>query len=314
MLAMFARSFSRITPDARPPAGDGIDTRGEPARINARGLYGPDSEAWQLNREAALLLGAGPRALLMQLAHPLVAEGVAQHSNFRADPWRRLRATLRSYLTIVYGTTAEARAEIRRVNRLHQAIAGTVRDPDQARAFGPSYAARDPELSLWVHATLIDATLVAQERWIEPLPKARRAAFYAETRPIGRAFGVPEAILPPDIDAFDAYLEAMIGPGGPVRVGPLARDLATTIVRPPLGPLHPSLAVIPAGLYGWTMWPAIGLLPPAIRAGYGFPWGRRERMVAAWLTSGFRAWRPLLPVSFRTMPWALAADARVSGQ
>ena len=96
------------------------------------GLYGPTSEAWRLNREAMLLLGAGPRALLLQLAHPLVAAGVADHSDFRADPWRRLRATLRSYLAIVYGTTKEARAEIRRLNELHRAIEGD------------GYRARDP--------------------------------------------------------------------------------------------------------------------------------------------------------------------------
>ena len=104
--------------------------------MNALGLYGPHSETWRLNREATVLLGAGPRALLMQIAHPLVAEGVAQHSNFRADPWRRLRATLRSYLTIVYGTTAEARAEIGRLNRFHRKVTGPVRDPDAARSFG----------------------------------------------------------------------------------------------------------------------------------------------------------------------------------
>ena len=56
------------------------------------GLYGPDSEAWRLNREAMLLLGAGPRALLLQLAHPLVAEASSEHSDFRADPWRGSRA------------------------------------------------------------------------------------------------------------------------------------------------------------------------------------------------------------------------------
>ena len=57
-----------------------------------------------------LLLGAGPRALLLQLAHPLVAAGVAEHSDFRADPWRRLDGTLRSYLRIVYGSTPASRA------------------------------------------------------------------------------------------------------------------------------------------------------------------------------------------------------------
>jgi uncharacterized protein (DUF2236 family) len=276
------------------------DTRGEAERINDRGLYGPGSQAWLLNREATLLLGAGPRALLMQIAHPLVAEGVAEHSNFREDPWRRLRATLRSYLTIVYGTASEARAEIARLNRFHRTINGA------------GYRARDPELSMWVHATLIDATLVAHDRWIGRLTHAQRAGFYEETLPIARAFGVPGALLPADIDAFDAYLERMIAPDGPVQVGPLARDLAGAILRPPLSPLHPALAGIPADLYGWLFWPAIDLLPGRIQDDYRLAWGARERAVSAWLTAGFRAWRPLLPVGFRTMPWALRADARVA--
>src|SRR5689334_24842894 len=146
------------------------------AEDDARGLYGPGSEAWALNREAMLLLGAGPRALLLQLAHPQVAAGVADHSDFRSDPWARLRGTLRSYLRIVYGTGTAARAEIRRLNGLHRTITG------------PTYRARDPELSLWVHATLVDSTIVVADRWLEPLGRARRECYYAETMPIGRAF------------------------------------------------------------------------------------------------------------------------------
>lgn len=280
----------------------------------ALGLYGPDSEAWRLNREAMLLLGAGPRALLMQLAHPLVAEGVDQHSTFRTDPWGRLRATLRSYLTIVYGTNQQARAEIRRLNQLHRSVVGPVRDQVAARLLGDSYAARDPGLSLWVHATLVDSTLVAQERWIGPIGAARRAAFYEETRPIGRAFGVPDSLLPANVDAFDAYLARMIGRDGPIRVGALARELARTILRPPLGPLHPALAGIPPTFYAWTLWPAIDLLPVSIRVGYGLPWGLRQRAVSAWLTRAWRAWRPILPGALRTMPLALAADARIVGR
>ena len=88
------------------------------------GVYGPGSEAWRINREAMLLLGAGPRSLLMQIAHPLIAEGVDQHSDFREDPWRRLQGTIRSYLRVVYGTTAEARGEISRLNSLHRSING----------------------------------------------------------------------------------------------------------------------------------------------------------------------------------------------
>src|SRR6476619_560602 len=191
------------------------------------GLYGPDSEAWRLNREAMLMLGAGPRALLLQIAHPAVAAGVNDHSDFRADPWRRLAGTLRSYLTIVYGSTGAARAEIRRLNTLHREITG------------PGYAARDPVLSLWVHATLVDSTIAVADAWLEPLPEARRAAFYAETRPVGRAFGVPEAMLPTDLEAFERYLADMLGPDGAVRVSAVARELAEVVLRPPLAPLTP---------------------------------------------------------------------------
>jgi uncharacterized protein (DUF2236 family) len=286
------------------------------------GFYGPGSEAWQLNREAMLLLGAGPRALLLQLAHPLVAEGVDRHSDFRADPWSRLAATLRSYLRIVYGTGPQARAEIERLNGLHREIHGVVRDPAARERHGSRYHARDPELSLWVHATLVDSTLAAYEAWIEPLTTERRARFYEETLPVGRAFGIPADRLPPDIDAFDAYVEAMLAPGGGIEVGPLARELATTVLHPPLGPaaaalgrpgstLGPWLDAIPQAAYGWLMWPSIGLLPPPIREGYELPWGIRERVVSGWLVATWRAWRPLLPTTFRQMPQALAADRRI---
>jgi uncharacterized protein (DUF2236 family) len=274
------------------------------------GLYGPESEAWRLNREAMLLLGAGPRALLLQIAHPAVAAGVDQHSDFRADPWRRLSATLRSYLTIVYGTTGAARAEIRRLNALHRGISG------------PGYSARDPELSLWVHATLVDSTIVANDAWIERMSRDRRATFYEETRPIGRAFGVPEALLPRDLAAFEAYVAAMLAPAGPIKVSMVARELGHAVLRPPLAPLTPLLPVkaagpllanLPVDTYAWTLWPAISLLPAHIRAAYGLPWDMPHRLVAAWLTASWRVWRPLLPATFRQMPQSLAADRRMAG-
>jgi len=264
------------------------------------GLYGPASEAWRLNRESMLLLGAGPRALLLQIAHPAVAEGVADHSDFRTDPWRRLAGTLRSYLTIVYGSTHAARAEIRRLNAMHRTING------------PGYSARDPELSLWVHATLIDSTIAVADAWLEPISAERRAAYYAETRPIGRAFGVPDALLPPDVEAFDRYVASMLAPSGPVRVSATARELAAVVLGPPLAPLSPWLGSVPVGAYAWTMWPSVGLLPASVREEYGLAWGPRERFVSAWLVAGWRAWRPCLPASFRQMPRAIAADRRIS--
>jgi uncharacterized protein (DUF2236 family) len=262
------------------------------------GIFGPESEAWRLNREAMLLLGAGPRSLLLQLAHPLVAAGVAEHSDFQADPWRRLDGTLRSYLRIIYGSTSAARGEIRRLNALHRSITGV------------GYDARDPDLALWVHATLVDSTIVVNDAWAGPVARDRAASFYEETKPIARAFGVSEAALPGDLDEFDAYLAAQMGPGGPVRVGLTARLLAQAILHPPLPGGLAEVGLHPR-LYDWTLWPSIGLLPRTIRDAYGFDWGWRQRAVAAWLVAAWRAWTPVLPPAFRQMPQALAADRRL---
>jgi uncharacterized protein (DUF2236 family) len=279
--------------------------------LESVGLYGPGSEAWRINREAMLLLGAGPRSLLMQVAHPLIAEGVDQHSDFREDPWRRLQGTIRSYLRVVYGTKTQAQAEISRLNSLHRSIRGTVRDPVAlATSRSGRYSARDPELSLWVHATLVDSTIVAYDAWIEPLTRGQRAAYYSETRPIGRAFGISDALLPADFEAFEAYMDQMLAPDGPVHVTPTARELARYVLRPSLGPIFRPLGILPAPLYDWTTWPGIGLLPDHMRAEFGLPWTPVHRAVATWLLAGWQFWRPLLPVGFRTFGQAMKAEAR----
>jgi len=269
-----------------------------------------------------LLLGAGPRALLLQIAHPLVAAGVAEHSDFRTDPWARLSGTLRSYLRIVYGTADAARDEIRRLNELHRGIRGSVLDPEARARYGRRYSALDPELSLWVHATLVDSTIAAYDAWLEPLSRDEQARYYDETLPVGRAFGIPGSRLPADLDAFETYLDDMLAPGGPIEVGDLARELAEGILHPPLGPavaaagwpfdrIASMVDAVPARAYGWLFWPSIGLLPNHVREGYGFTWGLRQRLVTTWLVATWQAWRPMLPPSFRQMPQALRADRRV---
>lgn len=281
-------------------------------------MFGPASESWRLDREAYLLLGAGPRALLMQLAHPLVAEGVAQHSRFREDPWARLIGTLRSYLGIVFGTTDEAQAELERLARLHAHVLGPVRDERAREITGAdSYEAGDPELSLWVHATLVDSTLVAYEAWGAPLGRVERERFYAETLSLGRAFGIPDELLPPDLDAFDRYLGRMLGPSGVVHVTPTARELAGTIIHPPLPPMAlsaaPFLSRVPAAAYDWAMWPAVELLPASLREEYGLATPRWRRVTASWIVAVWRFGRLLAPPALRWMPWALRADRRTAG-
>jgi uncharacterized protein (DUF2236 family) len=297
----------------------------DPEGRDVDGLYGPASEAWRLSREAAMILIGGPRSLLLQIAHPLVAEGVDQHSDFRADPWGRLSGTLRSYFTIVYGTRRAARAEIARLGRLHRRVAGPVRDPAAAVTTGAiAYSARDPGLALWVHATLVDSTMVAYDAFVEPLSAERRAAYYAETCQIAVAFGVPDELVPVDVDAFDAYMAAMLAPTGPVHPTQTARALAEVILHPPIGPLADVvpgplagplgvvLDAVPGALVDWTLWSAVGLLPPGLREEFEIPWNARRALVARWFSAGVRFWRPRLPAGFRQMPKALAADRRVA--
>lgn len=202
-------------------------------------------------------------------------------------------------------------------------------DPDARARFGRAYAARDPELSLWVHATLVDATITAVDAWQEPLGRDRRAAYYAETRPIGRAFGIPDALLPADLEAFERYLGAMLGDDGPVHPTPTARELAEVILHPPLRPLvergplagrlgswrAPMAALaerVPTPAYDWALLPALALLPDRQRAEYGIRWGPAERAVAAWVTAVWRAARPMLPAGLRTFPQARRADRRMA--
>lgn len=296
--------------DRRPQTGRAI---GRPAgAAEAAGLYGPESESWPVNREAVLLLASGPRALLLQLAHPLIAEGVNQHSDFRRDPWTRLERTVRSYLRIVYGSTSLARHEIRRLNAYHRAIVGPIEDPASRAQFGDRYDARDPELSLWVHATLVESVATAFEAWVAPLSVGQRRRLYEESRPIGRAFGIPDRLLPPDVDAFDAYFAGMLAPDGPVHPTPKARELARHVLRPTLDALIPSLGWVPPMTYAWLQWPAVALLPDHLRAEFEIPWGPGHAAVARWLKSGLQLGMALAPRRLRWFPQARRAYDRVA--
>ena len=166
-------------------------------------LPGPGSISWRVNREAALLLGGG-RALLMQVAHPQVAAGVADHSDFQADPLRRLNRTMDLSLALSFGSPEEVRAAARQINRTHERITGA------------NYQALDPELLLWVHATLIDSALLTYRTFIRPLTGAEAEAYYQEAKPIGALLGIPKNRFPRNIDDFDAYVAMMLaGPAQP---------------------------------------------------------------------------------------------------
>ena len=182
---------------------------------------------------------------------------------------------------IVFGNGEEVRDAARGVNAVHRGVTGA------------GYHASDPELLLWVHATLVDTALECHRRFVGALPPEREARYYDDTRLVGRLLGVPESLLPHDLDAFNAYLEATIDE---LEVTEAARSIARELCRPapPFGPL-----IVP-----WRELTA-GLLPPRLRAAYRMPWDPvREALIEG--ASGLsRAVWPRLPRALRQPPTLL---------
>ena len=222
------------------------------------GLFAEDSITRRVNRENILLLGGG-RALLMQLAHPKVAAGVDEHSDFRAHPIRRLRRTIRMTMAIVFGDRDTALAAARGVNQVH------------AKVQGAGYRALDPDLLLWVYATLADTALVTYETFVKRLLPREREEFHQEFKLLGELLGIPPDRFPDTVRDFDRYLEQMVS-DGPVRVDARARDLAEQVLRPPTRVL-PGPVMIPLNVI------TTGLLTPPLREQYGLPWGPGQRRV-----------------------------------
>ncbi|MEC5200652.1 uncharacterized protein (DUF2236 family) [Arthrobacter sp. PL16] len=284
------RSLARFFPAAPAPgtAGDA-------------GLFGPESTAWQVARERLIVAG-GPAALLLQIAHPLVAEGVRAHSDFSTDPLQRLRGTLDAVLTVTFGDRDQVRAAAGHVARKHRPVHGSLPEQGGSIPAGTAYSAYDPELALWVFSTLVWTAIEVTHAFLRPLEPAERSAYYRDMRQLGHVFGVPDPCLPGDYEALDRYVAEQIG--GTLAVGPTAQRIARQILAPdpPLvaWPLRPVPSVL-----------AAGVLPAALRAAYGLPWRRRERVVFAVARRAARVVVPLTPARLRYWPHYLVARDRM---
>src|SRR5436190_1064413 len=193
-------------------------------RDNRCAMFGPGSLTWRINGESVLLLGGG-RALILQVAHPGVAAGVARFSNYRAEPWKRLYRTLDTTLAIVFGDREASVAASARLRRLHERVTGT---DDR----GEPYRALDPELLLWVHATLIDTSLTIYERYVARLTPRERGLYYEEMKTVGEAYSIPPETMPGDYPSFRRYWGAMLAEG--LRITETTRDVADAVLRPDL--------------------------------------------------------------------------------
>ena len=187
------------------------------------GFFGPESTVWQINRERINILG-GLRAVLMQLAHPAVAQGVAEHSNFQQDPIGRLTRTMDVVHSILFGPTDEAIATATRVFKRHQAVQGQIGNTQQ------HYYANDPALLLWVYTTLIDSLMHTYQILFTETPRSTWESFYIEIQPFGYLFGIPEGTMPDTLNDFNDYVIETLET---IDVSEIGREMGRAVLQAP---------------------------------------------------------------------------------
>jgi uncharacterized protein (DUF2236 family) len=259
---------------------------------------GPESLVWQrLADDRGLLIGGA--TLVLQVAQPAVGAGVEQHSNFKAEPWRRLYGTLLSLTTIVYGTTAEACTEVERLRAMHR----TIRGIDSA---GRRYAALRPAPWAWVHGTLAWSVIRLNELFRTPFTSEDEERYWREWLEVGRLLGVRDGDLPPTFAGFRALLDdaSALEDNRSVRD---VLDALTVIPAPKLlrwvGPVWRVLVGRPVGSLARVV--TIGALPPTLAARLELRLtGREQRRLRRFVTL-VALLRRLLPPPVRSGPLAV---------
>lgn len=257
------------------------------------GFYGPGSVAWKVGREVAVLLG-GSRAVLMQLAHPLVAMGVSAHSSYMSDPFGRAERTFMHGEWLMFGSLEKAHRTAREINRLHKGVHGTL--PIEAGAFssGTPYDARYPELLLWVHATLVDTLLLCYDLFIGPLTPAEQDEYYQQSKEVAHLLGLLPEKMPGSVDDLRAYVNDMVQ-SNQLAATPQARRLAQQVLFPPA----PSF-LRPAMHLNYQL--TCALLPQPVREIYGFEWDAGRQHLFDFSAWGMRKVIPHLPMALRELP------------
>lgn len=255
-----------------------------PSTLASRRYYfTPGTIFWQVNSEAVVSL-AGARALMLELAHPLVAAGVANHSDFRGDPFGRLFRTMKTMAEIMFTDVNSAGRAIRHFNGCHTKVKGRLAETVGPYSAGAGYHASDPLLKLWVLATLYDSCLLIYDQFVRPLSGEDRESYYRDGLVLGELLGLPRDMMPATYTDFAAYVETMIH-SDLLTVGDTAREVATALFAPRFfGPF------VRLGSFV-----GIGLLPEPIRSEFGFEWDEGKERWLKRVMAWHRTARPLIP-------------------
>jgi uncharacterized protein (DUF2236 family) len=263
--------------------------------VSRDGYFPPESVIRKVGNTPVTPFLGGGAAVLLQVAHPLVAYGVVRHSDYRRDLWRRLGRTLQALYLIAYGTKAEAERAAQAVQRVHDRVRGKT-DVELGRfPAGTRYSASDPELMLWVHATLVEASLGAYQRFVDALSLEAQERYYQDMAIVARLFGTPAAVIPRTLVDYRQYFAAQIA-GASITVTAPARDVASVILDAPLP--APMRVIVPAHRLATA-----GLLPPRLRDEYGLRWNRLHELALPLAARSLRlAATPALIAASRLAP------------
>jgi len=208
----------------------------------------------RVHADASMFVG-GLRALLLQSLHPLAMAGVAEHSDYRGDPWGRLQRTSTFLAVTTFGPAAEAQRAVDRVRGIHRRVSGVAPD-------GRPYAAGDPHLLEWVHIAEVDSFLLAHQLYgAQPLDQSGRDGYVADTARVAAALGVVD---PPRTERELAERIAAFRPE--LTSTQSAREAARyLLLTPPL----PLVARAPYGLLAAT---SVAMLPAWARMPLRLPY------------------------------------------
>ncbi len=173
------------------------------------GFFGPDSITWKIYREPLVLLGSS-RALLLQIAHPAIADGVKNYSDFQNNMARRAHRTFTSMVQIWFGDKNTAINCAKRLQDIHSRIRGTAAWEIEDETIYRPYCAADPDLLFWVLATMIDTSIIVTEKIKGKIPKEEKNQFFEESKITAQLMGIPLEEYPNDLGAFYERYNAIL--------------------------------------------------------------------------------------------------------
>lgn len=269
------------------------------------GLLGPDSLSWRLHEEQWLIT-AGARAFLLQAAHPKVAQGALDHSGFADDPFGRVYRTIQGMAVLIFGTTSEANAMARHINRLHHSVKGTLPESLGRYRAGETYSGMEHLALLWVHIAFVDSMLTAYKTFVGPLSEAACEQYWQESCRYARLLGLTDRTLPASYTAVQHYMRNALA-SGEIAIGPAAHFIAQKVLYPPMPWSRKPLWAI-------VRWITVGQLPADIRRAYRLPWTARQRVGFQMARGVGRLLRRLFPHALGRSPLVAFARRRVNGE